>query len=210
MTCSDMTSPDLPFGTASDIAPAIPPAVDELARSCLRFVHAALGFELDFSHETLPLLDHYLVEAREQIAARPEAAPLVAQSLGAYFGQVLAVELSGFWRAPGPDPHAWLLCLQPVFLAVNPIGISYDVLFSGARHDGPSAELRVGRADREFVEQRLQALPPEREEDYYTFATRFDALHIVADALAGQMQIHGLEDISFEMSDYLDEFGELE
>lgn len=205
MTSPDMTSPD---GASPDVAPAIPAAVDELARSCVRFVYAAVGFELDFSHETLPLLDHYLLEAREQIASRPEAAPLVAQSLGAYFGQVLAAELSGFWRVPGPDSHAWLLCLQPVFLAVNPIGIGYDVLFAGARHDGPSPELRVARADREFVEQRLEALPPEQEQDYYTFATRFDALHVVADALAGQMQSQGLEDVSFELADYQDEFGE--
>lgn len=194
--------------TSPDIAPAIPPVVAELAASCVRFVHAAVGFELDFTHETLPLLDHYLVQARREVEARPEATPLVAQAMGAYFGQVVAAELTGFWRARGVDSHRWLLCLQPVFLALNPIGVGYDVLFRGQSHSGPSPELLIARDERQLVEQRLLSLPPEAEDDYYTFATRFDALNIAVEALAGQMHESGLEDVTFELGDYEDEYPE--
>ncbi len=192
--------------TSPDIAPAIPTAVDELAASCVRFVRAAVGFELDFTHETLPLLDHYLVGARSEVSSRPEAVPLLAHSMGAYFGQVLAAELTGFWRAPGADVHEWLLCLQPVFVAINPVGVSYDVLFKGGRHDGPSPELMLARQDREFVERRLASLPDETEDDYFSFGTRFDAINIAAEALAGQMHDSGLQDVTFEAGDYVDEF----
>lgn len=194
--------------TSTDIAPAIPTAVAELAANCVRFVHAAIGLELDFSHETLPLLDHYLAQARGDVERRPEVTPLVAQAMGAYFGQVVAGELTGFWRARGVDSHSWLICLQPVFLAVHPIGVSYDVLFRGQAHPGPSAELLLARDELPLVESRLASLPPEDEESYYTFSTRFDVLNIAAEALAGQMHDAGLEDVTFELGDYEDEFPE--
>jgi len=172
----------------------------------VRFVHSSLGLELDFSHETLPLLDHYMVGARAELEARPEALPLVAQSLGAYFGQVLAVEFSGFWRASQPDAHTWMLCMQPVFLAVNPVGVAYDVLTRGGRHDGPSPALRVAREDEAFVADRLRALPEENEEDYYGFSTRFDGIAAVVEALRGQMIDGGQEDVTFESADYAEVF----
>jgi hypothetical protein len=36
--------------------------VGDLAESCVRFVHEALGLTLDYTAETLPVLDHYLRE----------------------------------------------------------------------------------------------------------------------------------------------------
>jgi hypothetical protein len=192
--------------STNDVAPAIPESVHELAVSCVQFVQAAVGMELDFTHETLPILDHYARIARQEVAARPEAAPLLAQAMGAYFGQVLAAELTGFWRAVDADTNAWLMCLQPVFLAINPVGVGYDVLFSGTDHAGPSSELRLARTDRELVELRIAALPETSEEDYFTFSTRFDVVQIASEVLRGQMHEGGLDDVTFEAQDYLDEF----
>lgn len=190
-----------------DVAPAVPNTITELAVSCVQFVKAALGLELDFSHETLPILDHYARGAHAEITTRPEATPLVAQAMGAYFGQVLAAELSGLWRVVDADPNGWLLCLQPVFLAINPIGVGYDVLHQSSDHLGPSSELRLARTDREMVEARLAALPETNEEDYFSFSTRFDAIQIATEALRGQMSEDGLEDVAFDTQDYVDEFG---
>jgi hypothetical protein len=192
-----------------DVAPAVPDLVLELAGNCQRFVRAAVGIEPDFSHETLPLVDHYLVKARSEVAQRPEVAPLIAQALGAYFGQVIALEFAGFWRASSPDSHHWLLCLQSVFLAVNPVGVAYEVLYLGDAHSGPSGELRLAREDRELVEARLAALPEVREEEFYSFSARFDVLSIAVEALRGQMIAGGQEDVFFETGDYEDEFGDI-
>jgi hypothetical protein len=171
-------------------------------------VYSSVGIELDFTHETLPLLDHYLVGARAEMPSRPEALPLLAESMGAYFGHVVANHLTGFWRAQSADPHSWLLCMQPVFLAINPVAVGYDVLTQGGRHGGPASEFLLAKADRVFVEARLAALPEEHPDDYYTFSTRFDALYIVSEALRGQMADDGHLDVSFESSDYADEFGD--
>jgi hypothetical protein len=185
-----------------DVAPSLPDEVAELVASCIRFVHASTGMMLDFSSETLPILDHYLLEARADLARRSEAAPLVAQAAGAYFGQVLAKELNTFWHAVGPDPQRWLACCQSVYLAVNPIGIAYDILYEGAAHDGPSAELMLAPEDRDGIEQRLRALPDAPPGDYYTFSTRFDVIQIAAEALRAEMLTGGLDDVAFEWADY--------
>jgi hypothetical protein len=175
----------------------------------VRFVHAAVGVELDFTSDTLPLLDHYAAVAREDLRQRPEARPLLAQSMGAYFGQVIAAELTGFWRAVEPNPDLWLLCIQPVFLAINPVGIAHEMIAGSDQHEGPSAELRVAREDRELVAQRLASLPELSDTDYYTFSTRFDAIQIVIAALTEQMHEGGIEGVTFDLSDYQDELGDV-
>jgi hypothetical protein len=191
------------------VAPLVPETVLELAASCVRFVHASVGVELDFTSDTLPLLDHYAAVAREDLKGRPEAWPLLAQSMGAYFGQVVAAELTGFWRAVESNPDRWLLCLQPVFLAINPVGIAHEIIAASDKHDGPSAEFRLAREDRELVASRLASLPEVPDTDYYTFSTRFDAIQIVAAALKEQMHEGGIEDVTFDLSDYQDELGDI-
>jgi hypothetical protein len=192
--------------STNDVAPAIPETVHELAVNCVQFVQAAVGMQLDFTHETLPILDHYARIARQEVATRPEAAPLLAQAMGAYFGQVVAAELTGFWRAVDADTNQWLLCLQPVFLALNPVGVGFDVLFCGTDHAGPSSELRLAQQDREMVELRIAALPETSEEDYFTFSTRFDVVQIATEVLRSEMIEGGQEDVTFEAQDYSDEF----
>ncbi len=187
-------------------APDLPESVSELASSCIRFVHGAVGVQLDFTHETLPVLDHYLRNARAEVQQRPEAAELLTQSLGAYFGMVLAAGFGGQWRAPSSDVHEWFLYLQPVFLAVNPIGVASDVLFEGGRHDGPSGELRVAASERALIAERLESMPPLPEDEYYTFVARFEAFQVCFDTLRAEMEHGGLGDVTFELGDYLDEF----
>lgn len=189
-----------------DVAPLVPAVVTELSVGCVQFVQASLGVELDFTHETLPILDHYARIGRGEIEKRPEALALLAQSAGAYFGQVLAAELQGFWRIEEADPNRWLLCLSPVFLAINPVGVAYDVFCLGTGHPGPSSELRLAAPDRELVQARLDALPQTSEEDYFSFSTRFDAVQIAFDALRAHMIAGGQEEVTFEAQDYVDEF----
>ncbi len=187
-----------------DVAPLMPDAVIERIVSCVRFVHSATGLELDASHETLPILDYYATSAREQTESRPETLPLLSEAMGAYFGQVLARELGLLWRANDPDPSTWLLYGQDVFVAINPIGVAYDVLCANSRHEGPSSELLLARDERELIAARLAALPDVAEDQFFTFASRFDVLHIVVEALRGLL-LPGAGDMSYEWGDYEDE-----
>lgn len=191
-------------GISHDVPPVVPDAVLELAASCVRFVHAKFGIELDFTHETLPILDHYASEAREELKNRPEATTLLVEAMGAYFGQVLAIEFGGMWKAEGNDVHAWRVCLQSAFISVSPLGVAYDVLHAGQTHAGPSSELGLAPEDKSLVEGRLAALPPVREEEFFTFSARYDVFHIAFEALRNQMQNDGLDDVWFELGDYED------
>jgi hypothetical protein len=191
-------------GISHDVAPAVPEVVLELAASCVRFVHAKLGIELDFTHETLPLLDYYAKDARDGLQQRPEATTLIVEAMGAYFGQVLALEFGGLWKQEHGDIHNYRLCLQSAFLAINPIGVAYDVLYAGQTHGGPSSEPLMAKEDKAMVDERLAALPPVREEEYFTFSARYDVFHLAFEALRGQMQTDGIEDVWFELADYED------
>lgn len=192
-------------GISHDVAPAVPPAALELAASCVRFVQTKFGIELDFTHETLPLLDHYAAEARNELQRRPEATTLLVEAMGAYFGQVLALEFGGLWKNPMEDAHQWRICLQSAFLSINPVGVAYDVLYAGHNHAGPSSELGMAPEDKALVEGRIAALPPVREEEFFTFSARYDVFHIAYEALRSQMQHDGLDDVGFELGDYEDD-----
>src|SRR5688572_27074842 len=96
-----------------------PPQILDLASACLEYVDRALGFTLDFSSDTLGVVDHYATTVRANLAANPSLGPLIGPAVGAYFGEVVRVRFHGFWRVP-PNQHDWAVCLRTVFLNINP------------------------------------------------------------------------------------------
>src|ERR1041385_1697832 len=76
----------------------IPAEILELAENCRSFVFQAIGIELDYEAETLPILDEYVRRASTTVDDRPDAARLVAATAGAYYGEVVRRRLDGFWQ----------------------------------------------------------------------------------------------------------------
>ena len=182
------------------IAP--PEPVAELVTSCLDYVRRALGFELDFTSDTLPVLDHYTASVRDQIETRPELAPLVARATGAYFGEVVRAFIPGFWRVPSANVHDWELCSRVCFLRWNPIGVAYDSLYLEREHAGPRSVLKCAPEDREFLERRLAALPPVPADQYHLFTTRFEVIEVAQEALRARLDEQGYEGQEFSEEDY--------
>jgi hypothetical protein len=181
---------------------APPEPIPELAQACLDYVQRALGFTLDFSPETLPVLDHYVTGVRETLSERPELAPLIARATGAYFGEVVRGVIPGFWRIPSANVHDWQLCSRRSFLWVNPFGIAYDALFAGTDHDGPRSILRCAPEDREFLERRLETLPPVPEDQYFLFTTRLEVLEVASEALGARQEEQGYGGQDLTEEDY--------
>lgn len=182
--------------TADDLSPT-PEPVHDLAESCVRFVQAALGVELDFTQDTLPLLDHYLSEAAD---AEDDVLGLVVPAAGAYFGEVARRHLeAGIWVSTGAKYEEWRLELHPGPVSINPIGIALECI-SGDSVTGWGSEFAVPEKYRQNVNDAVDALGEVREEDYYTFALRLEVLETVhvrltALASAGALSAHGgLED----------------
>lgn len=94
--------------------------IADLAASCVKYVEHSVGFTLDFQPETLPVLDHYVDLARKAAHERKETAPLIAQAIGAYLGEVTRRKYGGFWRIED-DPRSFRVEFEPVYLILRPI-----------------------------------------------------------------------------------------
>jgi hypothetical protein len=190
------------------MATADPPApILDLAGACLEYVNHALGFDLDFSPDTLGAVDHYTTGVRASLAQNPALGALIAPAVGAYFGEVVRVHFDAFWRIPTSNQHDWSVCWKLAFLAINPIGVGYDAIYGGPDHDGPRSALRVGPEDREFLDRRLATVPPVPEEQYHLLTTRFEVLEIAAEALRAKMEEEGYGGTEYTEDDYGLDYG---
>jgi len=184
----------------------IPGPILELAESCRRFAMSAVGVELDYDAETLPVLDEYLKMAASGVADRPELEELVTRAAAAYFGEVVRRRVDGFWRhRPGEPNDGWELCARRALMSLCPLGVVLESLAKNPEHPGPSGELRLSPEDEELAEQRLSSIPPVSEEEYYLLSTRLEVIETVYETLRDRMKAEGRESLVFEESDYDDE-----
>ena len=159
----------------------------ELAESCVRFVREAVGFELDYTPDTLPVLDHYVrsgvAAAAEAGRAQEQLVALLAPAAGAYFGEVVRRRLAGArWYSGGDVYQDYRIEFEPFFLCFNPIGIAMEVAAQADVGDW-NAHFQLLDEARPLVERALQASGAVRTPDYYTFSVRFEVLQQVADLL---------------------------
>ena len=164
----------------ADVAPA-PPAIQELADACVRFVERAVGVKLDYTAETLPLLDHYLASARDAALARPETVAVIVQTAGAYFGEVIRRRHASFWRTENVDPADYRIELEQVYLAVTPAELARQALLGSELEDDAMLELEDD--DRDAVAERLAELPEVTEQEFYAPSTRLEVLDIAVEAI---------------------------
>jgi hypothetical protein len=157
----------------------------ELATACVEYVRRAVGIELDFTPDTLPILDHYLGSVLGDDGEKDAIAELVISSAGAYFGEVLRRSLGRMrWHVSPEDPTDWRLELEHVFLFFNPLGMVREAIV-GADQPGWMAHLEVLPRDRGLLEQSLSRMGDVREDDYYRLAIRFEVVELVLSALEG-------------------------
>jgi hypothetical protein len=160
-----------------------PSAVRDLARACVAFVRKSVGIDLDFTPDTLPLLDHYLSQARE---GKGEIHTLVAAAAGAYFGEVIRGQYPCRWALVDGDDHdAWRLEFEQVFLYLFPVALARSLLAPSGAGD---AGFSVREQDRPALAAALSLLGEVDEDEFYLLSTRFDVLSSVAERLAAIRQ----------------------
>ncbi len=177
-------APETETEAETPLEPA-PAEVQELADACVAYVERATGVRLDYTAETLPVLDHYVREARAQAGTRTELVDVVAAPVGAYLGEVARRRLPLRWFAPPGEHRRWRVELESVFLSTNPIGAAVEALELG---DAPGwgAHLRLRPEDQAKANAALAKLPEVDVEEYYAPSSRLEILEIVVDAvLAG-------------------------
>jgi hypothetical protein len=183
----------------------VPAEILELSESCRQFTLSAVGVELDYEVETLPVLDQYLRVAAAGLSDRPEARPVVTRAVAAYFGEVVRRRIDGFWRHRDDLNDPWELCARRALLSMSPLGVVLEILERSTEHDGPSGELRLSPEDRTVADERLGRVPPVSEDEYYLLSTREEVVETVYEALRDALRAEGRESLVFEREDYEDE-----
>ena len=167
-----------------------PPSIGDLAALCVRFVERAVGVRLDYTAETLPLLDHYLRHAR--VALLPhvagdvpaeESREVVVQSAGAYLGEVIRRRHPAWWRIAA-DGREHRLELHEAWMVVRPMSFVADAIRSDLEAQGTSLDgLDLDADDRPAVEARLAELPEVELDEFVAPSTRLEVIDIAVDAI---------------------------
>lgn len=160
--------------------PVAPVAVRELAERCIDACRRALGgMELDYSEESLALLDHWIGQAPPD---KPEMIDLLAPMAGAYFGELARRRLGGAWVMRGLEPGSWRVEVKEFGLSFSPVGMAAEAV---ARGDAEGYDATLAAAGHEgVVATRLGELPEVTEEEFYSLTGRMEALVVVVDFLA--------------------------
>jgi hypothetical protein len=193
---------------------ASPSEIVDLAAACVRYVERATGVALDYTPETLPILDHYLKGADAGSGERAEARELVVLAAGAYFGEIVRKRYASWWRIEGGLESARVE-LREMFLAFSPMDMVRQALdahaatASSAGDDatespGDDASFDLDDADRAAVHARLAELPEVPADEYYAPSTRLEVLDIAADAIRARRLAESEPELDLEPGDYDD------
>ena len=163
---------------------SVPPRVREYADQAVSYVRRALGIQLEYDSNTLPVLDHYLRTVPED---QPAALQLVVATSGAYFGEVVRQRLGGRWELADQEAE-WRIVL-PTGLNFSPVGF---VAAAIARADLEDLDSEIAAPPRmlPYVQRTLARMGEVTIEDYYSLCGRLDTLehvHEVLVAVAAQM-----------------------
>jgi hypothetical protein len=170
-------------GEAPTVDEPAPDSIVELYQACIGYVKVAVGIELDFSPETLPILDHYLTISRESLVVQPTVEPLLTRAVGAYFGELVRRQINGFWRIPSVDAATWRICGHSAYFAFNPVGMVTECLMQNEEGSGPGGEIRLARHDRRLIAERLALMPEVKPDEYYLLSTKLEVIEVIAETL---------------------------
>jgi hypothetical protein len=161
-----------------------PLSILELAARTVDQVRAAVGVDLSYDSETLPIIDHYL---RSVPHDRAETVLLIAITAGAYFGEVVRRALGGEWLieddqlADARLVLPWGLSFSPAGMAASTILQSDDLCQLGELDSTFDIEemdtgLHAPESMILHLKDSLERMSPVSQEEYYSLCGRFDTL----------------------------------
>lgn len=167
---------------------AAPQAIADLSDSCIRYVQRALGIELDYTQDTLPVLDHYIRTLPKEPGPIVD---LVAPTCGAYFGEVIRRTLGGIrWHVDGTEHANYRLEFERCFLHFNPMGMALEAV-TQREAEGWGAHFQILEEDTPAVTESLERTGQVREEDFFRLAVRFEVVEQVAGILLARAAFRG-------------------
>lgn len=166
----------------------VPFFIQRLAEGCIEFVKQKYGILLDYTSETLSILDHYVIEAHNELKKLPTPKKTALLSLlvpviGAYWGETIRKNFDCRWVALSEtNPEEWRIEFKYCFIYFNPAGMALEGLLQ-EDSIGWNAHFEILPKYRESLEKRLDSLPQPTYEDYYRFSVRYDLLQTIVEHL---------------------------
>lgn len=182
---SDAKASD-PVSKQSVSSDAASPELAGLADGCVRMVMSKLGIELDYTPDTLPLLDHYLNLAHdrmhEEAGSSDEKLDALVQLLsvpaGAYFAEVVrrhhpARVVLTTDEVSGASEHARVQ-FSHVFLHFDAIAMAREAVIG--EEEGRGAHFEVLAKDQDKLEPAIAELGEIEEDAFFALTTRYEML----------------------------------
>ncbi len=147
-------------------------------------VKETVDYGLDYSIETLPVVDHYVSLAREDSQPREEVSALIASMAGVYYGEVLKRRFGAQWHLHDlSDPFTWELFFTSCPLAIRPVHISYEIV-TRQEDDAIDSSLRTAQARQDFLYDYFEALGQVSEDEFFSFSGRTEIIMAALDLLS--------------------------
>ena len=163
-----------------------------LAERFVAHVRYRFNLELDYTEDTLSVLDHFVRAVVKEEgggaslppghAKRNQLIHLLAPTIGAYFGEVLCRVFVCHWSLESEDPAEWLIQFDDVPLWLNPAGAAAEALMEQSVDDW-NGSVATSPEETGALTERLAAAPPVAEDEFFNVATRFEVLQIAHEYL---------------------------
>lgn len=162
---------------------ATPTEVLRLAQEARTYIQKSLEFEVDGTHDTLPVVDHYLKDVPKD---EEPICDLVASAVGAYFGELVRDRFGADWTTDSEDPAGWRLTMTQCTLSFFPVAMAYQAIQRGQHEDRYDDGVYVEPEDKEGLRQALELAPPVATDVYYSLCNRFDTIEYIVELLMGR------------------------
>ncbi|MBN2715788.1 MAG: hypothetical protein JXX14_08030 [Deltaproteobacteria bacterium] len=188
----------------------LPENIEQLTERCRAHVLKRFSLELDFTSETLSVLDFFVEDLVKDENKGTRPAPghlsrmnmvhLFAPTFGAYFGAMLSHLYGGEFRHTDKDITLWRFEFSDFFLRLNPVAVAASVI-ARQEVDGLSSVLRASAKQMPRLQERFDAAPEVPESDFFTFCTCLESIQIAREFLLEVYQKDGKEDCSSQNYD---------
>ncbi|WP_434427414.1 hypothetical protein [Nannocystis pusilla] len=121
-------------------------------------------------------------------------------------------EFGGTWVGRAGEPRGFRLLLGAAYLHFTPVALALSAILGREPDDedvdcGLHLDIRGGNepdgaSDAAFIEERLMAVPPVPEDQFYTLTTRFETIALIVDLLAQRRAQGGSEPHTYTLDDY--------
>ncbi len=155
--------------------------IEEYAKQAIVYVRNATSVDLDYTHETLPLLDHVLTNASNE---RESVQELMAETAAAYFGKVLVKAFDGTWDTDGEVANVSI----PPGITVTPLAMAWAAITKSDSGPNHAYSLEIASGYKAAAKELLAAMAPQTEEVYYSLGGRFDALFHLCSVLRNEIK----------------------